>query len=130
MVRKFLAAGLVLAPLTQPAFAQQSPQFDACMKQAGGVSTRMLDCGKKEIDRWDKRLNAAYQTLMHRGTHAERAKLQQEQRAWLRHHLAETRRLAADPNNGSVAFLDSQAFELSDLSGRTLALEKRVGRHH
>jgi uncharacterized protein YecT (DUF1311 family) len=53
--------------------------------------------------------------------------LQSEQRAWLKHHLGETHRLAVNPNSGSAAFIDSQAFELDDLSERTLTLEKRVG---
>ena len=63
-----------------------------------------------------------------RDSRAERTGLQREQRAWLKHHLAETARLAADPDNGSVAFLDSQSFELDDLSKRTLELEARVHR--
>jgi len=109
-----------------PASAQQSPEFNACMAQAGGISSKMLDCGKAEIDKWDVRLNAAYQTLLHTSKGKDRAQLQREQRIWLKHHLTETNRLAADPNNGSVAFLDSQAFELQDLSDRTLALEKHV----
>ncbi|WP_348642961.1 hypothetical protein [Mesorhizobium sp. B2-3-12] len=52
--------------------------------------------------------------------------MQREQRAWLKQHLREAHRLAADPNNGSAAFLDSQGFELDDLSVRTTELEKRV----
>ena len=86
----------------------------------------MLDCGHAEIGRWDRRLNSAYQTLLKRQKGAARSKLQREQRDWLKHHLSETQRLAAAPDNGSVAFLDSQAFELDDLSSRTLELEKRV----
>jgi uncharacterized protein YecT (DUF1311 family) len=116
-----------IGPITAlHASAQPSAEFDACMAQADTVSSKMLDCGKAEIDKWDARLNAAYQTLLHRSEGKERAQLQREQRAWLKHHLSETHRLAVDPNNGSVAFLESQAFELQDLSDRTLALEKRV----
>ncbi len=96
------------------------------MAQADGVSSKMLDCGKAEIDKWDARLNAAYQTLLHRSADEMRTQLQQEQRAWLKHHLSETRRLATDPNNGSIAFIDLQSFELDDLVKRTLQLEKRV----
>lgn len=44
----------------------------------------------------------------------------------MKHHLSETHRLAADPNNGSVGFLDSQAFELKDIADRALLLEKRA----
>ncbi|RXH08043.1 DUF1311 domain-containing protein [Bradyrhizobium guangzhouense] len=109
------------------ASAQQSAEFDACVAEADGVSSKMLDCGKAEINKWDVRLNAAYQTLLHRSVDKTRAQLQQEQRAWLKHHLSESHRLAADPDNGSVAFLDSQSFELDDLVARTLQLEKRVG---
>nr|WP_235999837.1 lysozyme inhibitor LprI family protein [Bradyrhizobium uaiense] len=39
----------------------------------------MLDCGKTEIDKWDARLNAAYQLLLHRESGARRTKLQAEQ---------------------------------------------------
>ncbi|WP_298879336.1 lysozyme inhibitor LprI family protein [uncultured Bradyrhizobium sp.] len=119
-----LAAALYL--VTFSASAQQSAEFDACVAQADGVSSKMLDCGKAEIDKWDARLNAAYQALMHSSADMTRAQLQQEQRTWLKHHLSQTHRLAADPNNGSVAFLDSQSFELDDLVERTLQLEKRV----
>ena len=126
MFRTISLAAALLAAIAHPASAQSDPEFDACMARAEGVSSKMLDCGKTEIGKWDRRLNSAYQTLLKREAGAARAKLQKEQRDWLKHHLGETERLAADPNNGSVAFLDSQAFELDDLSSRTLELEKRV----
>lgn len=121
-----LVLGAALSIAAFPASAQQSAEFDACMAQADGVSSKMLDCGKAEIGKWDARLNAAYRTLLHRSADKMRAQLQQEQRTWLKHHLSETHRLAADPNNGSLAFLDSQSFELDDLVERTSQLEKRV----
>ena len=119
-----VAAMLLLGTLSVR--AQQSAAYDACMDKAEGVSTKMLDCGKTEIDQWDARLNTAYQALLARSTGGAHAQLLGEQRAWLKHHLSETHRLAADPNNGSVAFLDSQAFELKDIADRTLLLEKRA----
>ena len=119
-----VAATLVLG--TSSVRAQQSAAYDACMDKAEGVSTKMLDCGKTEIDQWDARLNTAYQALLARSNGGAHAQLLGEQRAWLKHHLSETHRLAADPNNGSVAFLDSQAFELKDIADRTLLLEKRA----
>ncbi|RXH18345.1 lysozyme inhibitor LprI family protein [Bradyrhizobium guangzhouense] len=122
-----LVVGTALYIAAFSASAQQSAEFDACVAEADGVSSKMLDCGKAEINKWDVRLNAAYQTLLHRSVDKTRARLQEQQRAWLKHHLSETRRLAADPDNGSVAFLDSQSFELDDLVARTLQLEKRVG---
>lgn len=119
-----VAAMLVLGAL--PVCAQQSAEFDACMDKAEGVSTKMLDCGKAEIGKWDTRLNTAYQALLAGSKGDAHAQLLTEQRAWLKHHLSETHRLAADPDNGSVAFLDSQAFELKDIADRTLLLEKRA----
>jgi uncharacterized protein YecT (DUF1311 family) len=119
---------LAIATMTtaHPAMAQSDAEMKACIDRSDGVSTAMLDCGKVEIDKFDARLNTAYNTLMHREHGPERARLQREQRAWLKHHLQETKRLAVDPNNGSAAFLDSQGFELDDLSARTVELEKRV----
>ncbi|MGN6306803.1 MAG: lysozyme inhibitor LprI family protein [Mesorhizobium sp.] len=126
MLKTFSLAAALLVAIAIPAQAQSSSEFDACMARAEGVSSKMLDCGHAEIGRWDRRLNSAYQTLLKRQKGAARSKLQREQRDWLKHHLSETQRLAAAPDNGSVAFLDSQAFELDDLSSRTLELEKRV----
>ena len=121
-----LVLGVALYIAAFPASAQQSAEFDACMAQADGVSSAMLDCGKAEIGKWDARLNAAYRTLLQRSADKMRTQLQQEQRTWLKHHLSETHRLATNPDNGSLAFLDSQSFELDDLVQRTSQLEKRV----
>lgn len=121
----FFCATLCIAAFS--AHAQESAQFSACLDQAAGAAGAMLDCHKAEIGRWDPRLNAAYQTLMHRYKDPQRAQLQQEQRAWLKHHLSETHRLAAQPEDiGDAAFLQSEYFELDDLIQRTLTLEKLV----
>jgi uncharacterized protein YecT (DUF1311 family) len=126
---KQVLVGLVLIALIRTASAQSADEMKACIDRSGGVSTEMLKCGKVEIDKWDARLNTAYKTLMDRKRGSEHTQLQREQRAWLKHHLSEVSRLAADPNNGSMAFLESQSFELDDLSARTLELEKRVQQH-
>ncbi|MGY3342104.1 lysozyme inhibitor LprI family protein [Bradyrhizobium sp. USDA 4470] len=60
-----LVLGAVLSIAACPASAQQSAEFDACTAHADGVSAKMLDCGKVEIGKWDARLNAAYQRLLH-----------------------------------------------------------------
>lgn len=129
MLRYVFLLGIVAMMTTHPAMAQSEDELKACIDRSGGVSSEMLKCGKVEIDKFDARLNATYNMLMHREHGLERAQLQREQRAWLKHHLQETHRLAADPNNGSAAFLDSQGFELEDLTARTLELEKRVGKN-
>lgn len=106
--------------------SDDSRALDDCMQHADGISSKMLACGKAEIDRWDPRLNAAYRALMAKASPQAKKQLQAEQRAWLSHHLNETHRLAADPNTGSGALMLSQNFELDDLKKRTLELEARM----
>ncbi|MBE1707539.1 MULTISPECIES: lysozyme inhibitor LprI family protein [Mesorhizobium] len=126
MLRYAGLLGILAMTTAHPAMAQSDAEMKTCVDRSGGATSAMLDCGKTEIDKFDARLNTAYNTLMHREHGPERARLQREQRAWLKHHLRETHRLAADPDNGSAAFLTSQSFELDDLSARTAELEKRV----
>lgn len=120
----FLSVAFCIAVF--PASAQESAEFSACLDQAAGASGEMLECHKAEVARWDPRLNAAYQTLLHRYKDNDRTQLQQEQRAWLKHHVSETHRLAVQPDRGDAAFEMSESFELDDLIKRTLALEKLV----
>ena len=126
MLRYACLLGILAVTAAHPAMAQSDAEMKACIDRSGGYTWKMLDCGKVEIDKFDARLNAAYNTLMRREHGTERARLQREQRAWLKHHLRETHRLAADPDNGEGAFFTSQGFELDDLSARTAELEKRV----
>ena len=126
MLRYACLLGILAVTAAHPAMAQSDAEMKACIDRSGGYTWKMLDCGKVEIDKFDARLNAAYNTLMRREHGTERARLQCEQRAWLKHHLRETHRLAADPDNGEAAFFTSQGFELDDLSARTAELEKRV----
>lgn len=125
MISKYALAG-VLFLAAQSVNAQSTDEMTACVDRADGVSTNMLECGKTEIAKWDARLNIAYRALLHREDGSKRTKLQAEQKAWLVHHLGETRRLASDPDIGSGAFMISQSFELDDIAKRTLELEKRV----
>ncbi|WP_434724143.1 lysozyme inhibitor LprI family protein [Mesorhizobium sp. RIZ17] len=129
MIARYALAGLLLM-VGQSAYAQSDDEMAACVDRANGATDEMLDCGKAEIGKWDARLNAAYLTLLHRESGAGRTRLQTEQKAWLRHHLKETHRLAADPDTGSGAFMLSQGFELDDITKRTLALEQRVRDGH
>ncbi|GLQ89093.1 lysozyme inhibitor LprI family protein [Dyella flagellata] len=119
--------GVTFCIAALPASALQTDAFSACLDQAEGAAGAILDCHKAEVARWDPRLNAAYQTLLHRYNGEQRTQLQQAQRAWLKHHLSETHRLAAQPEDiGDMAFMESEDFELNDLVQRTLVLEKLV----
>lgn len=48
-----------------------SPDYDKCMDKSGGVTAEMLDCASAELSLQDKKLNAAYQTLMRKSTDEE-----------------------------------------------------------
>ena len=117
---------LVVLALSIAVANAPSSEFAACMQRAGQVSADMLSCGSEEVRRIDGRMNRAYRLLMTRLPRAEQRRLRTEQRAWLKHHVTEVDRLAADPNEGSIAFLQSQNFELQDLGERTALLEKKV----
>ncbi|MGY3440219.1 MULTISPECIES: lysozyme inhibitor LprI family protein [unclassified Bradyrhizobium] len=128
MTFKYGLAGLLVL-IAACAHAQSDDEMAACVERSDGVSSKMLDCGKAEIDKWDARLNAAYQLLLQRESGGARVRLQAEQKAWLSHHLSETRRLASDPDAGSGAFMTSQSFELDDIAKRTRELERALATH-
>ena len=88
----------------------------------------MLACGQREIALLDTRLNSVYRGLLAALPPRERNQLRGQQRRWLARHVAETRRIAADPNDGSAAFLDSQRFELQNLGDRVRILEAKAAR--
>ena len=80
--------------MMSPAMAQQndtsssleySKVFHQCMDAAGGVTPRMHDCIGTESAIWDKRLNAAYTSIMASDDYspAVKAKLREAQRAWI-----------------------------------------------
>ena len=120
----FTVIALLVANVTAP-----SDAFRICVTATGGVSADMLQCGSAEIARVDLRLNSAYAHLMKTLPEAEKKQLRVQQRAWLGHHLREVRRLARNPDNGSLAFIDSQRFELEDLGKRTVLLERMLAEH-
>ena len=84
MLRYACLLGFSAMAAAHPAMAQSDAEMKACIDRSGGPTSEMLDCGKTEIDKFDARLNAAYNTLMHRELGPQRARLQREQRAWLR----------------------------------------------
>jgi len=126
LVALLCSAAISVYPISSDALSQQNASFDACMNDAAGVSSEMLACGKAEISLWDARLNKAYAFLLIRLSPSETKRLRNDQRKWLELHNSEIRRLAENPENGSSAFLESQAFELEDLSQRVLMLESRA----
>lgn len=92
MVRQFvplLGAAIVTALCATSVHAAKvdryySKTYNDCMDQAGGSTLPMKECLGAEQDAWDKQLNAVYQTLMAARSPADKIKLRDDERAWLK----------------------------------------------
>jgi uncharacterized protein YecT (DUF1311 family) len=60
-----------------------SKAYAACLDKAGGVTFAMQDCIAQELERQDRRLNAAYKALMTSVPEKRRAQLRDVQRKWI-----------------------------------------------
>jgi uncharacterized protein YecT (DUF1311 family) len=92
---KFALVGLVLVavPLqTRGARAEDvtvtvrySQTYERCMNDPGSGTADMVGCIGAEVQRWDRRLNAAYTVLMKSDEHSASVKdlLREAQRAWI-----------------------------------------------
>ena len=58
--------------------------YDACLDRSNGITSSMLDCNGKEQTYQDKRLNAAYRSLMARLPEDKGQRLRQEERGWIK----------------------------------------------
>jgi uncharacterized protein YecT (DUF1311 family) len=64
--------------------AEKSKDYLACMDNAGGVTSEMLDCIGAEMKRQDAQLNENYKTLMSKVSKKRKGELQEAQRAWIK----------------------------------------------
>jgi len=74
VIRIIVATATVVASFTGIAAQTERPYsktFDKCMDHASTGS--MLDCYKRESERWDRRLNAVYKELIIREIDPQRA---------------------------------------------------------
>ncbi len=62
-----------------------TPEFGACVKKSGGVTSEMMDCVNAETKRQDEKLNQSYQKLLASLKAARKAQLVDAQRAWLKY---------------------------------------------
>lgn len=92
-------AGLALLASGGPGQLAASPgpetaEYAACLDRAGGVTPAMIECSSEESARWDRRLNAAYGTIMRdrQWWSAEtKSLLREAQRAWIAYRDASCR---------------------------------------
>jgi uncharacterized protein YecT (DUF1311 family) len=62
-----------------------TPEFDACIKKSGGVTSEMMGCMDVETKRQDEKLNQSYQKLLASLQSARKTQLVDAQRAWLKY---------------------------------------------
>jgi uncharacterized protein YecT (DUF1311 family) len=76
---------LAAASSTTRAADVTTPEFGACVKKSGGVTSEMMDCVNVETKRQDEKLNQSYQKLLASLKAARKAQLVDAQRAWLKY---------------------------------------------
>ena len=110
-----------------PAAAAEGPEYSgtysACMDKAAGVTASMVECIGVELQRQDRRLNAAYGQLLETLTPQRRRQLQSVQRLWLQYRDANCR-FQADPNGGTIARVAGSACHLEMTTDRASELER------
>ena len=103
--------------------ADYSGTYRACMEKAAGVTASMVECIGVELQRQDRRLNAAYGQLLETLTPERRSQLQAVQRLWLPYRDANCR-FQADPDGGTIARVAGSACHLEMTADRARALER------
>ena len=123
MTRISFIACLVLSVLNcARAEERTSETSTACLDKAGGVTAAMQDCIKEEIERQDRRLNTAYQSLMNSVPEKRQRQLRDAQRKWVSFRDANCR-FYFDPEGGSAARLASNECVVTLTADRSHELE-------
>jgi uncharacterized protein YecT (DUF1311 family) len=99
-----------------------SETYTACLDKAGGVTGAMQDCIKEEIERQDRGLNTAYQSLMNSVPEKRQRQLRDAQRKWVSFRDANCR-FYFDPEGGSAARLASNECVVTITADRSHELE-------
>lgn len=106
---------------TDPIVARYSAVYDGCMHKAAGVLD-MIDCAGRENDRWDARLNRAYQARMTSLNERQRNALKRAQKAWLSFREADCAAYE-DDDWGTISKIDASQCVLRRTIERALELE-------
>lgn len=106
---------------TDPIVARFSGLYDGCMHKAASTLD-MIDCAAQENDRWDARLNRAYQAKMAGFNDRQRTALKRAQKAWLLFRDADCSAYE-DDDWGSISKIDASQCVLRRTVERALELE-------
>jgi uncharacterized protein YecT (DUF1311 family) len=130
-----IATCLFLLLCCQPLFAQENfcdtgkPHAidlwsEKEMDKTGGVTVNIREVQVATYSRWDKELNRVYGTLLNKFNAADKLKLREAQRAWLKFYDAETQLLWAEGLYGAGG--SSAPISVSDAA--TMMVRQRVCR--
>ena len=112
---------------TDQIVARYSAVYEGCMRKA--VSTLdMLECGGRETERWDARLNRAYQARMNSLNDRQRAALKRAEKAWLAFREADCAAYE-DEEWGTISKIDAAQCTLRRTVERALELESFPADH-
>ena len=106
---------------TDPIVARYSPVYEGCMRKAGSTLD-MIDCAERENDRWDARLNRAYQARMTSFNDRQRGALKRAQKAWMLFRDADCAAYE-DDDWGTISKIDASQCVLRRTVERTVELE-------
>lgn len=98
------------------------PAYALCMDDSGGTTVTMLDCISQELQRQDRRLNAAYRALATQLPPARMQQLKLTQRLWLQYRDANCG-FHADPDGGTLATISANECVLDETAERAEELE-------
>jgi uncharacterized protein YecT (DUF1311 family) len=120
-----LLGGIVAGPAYAAGMTAQtySSDYDKCMDKSGGVTADMLDCASAELSRQDKKLNAAYQTLMRKSTEEEKTALRDSQRGWLAYRTASCKLTMVFGGGGTMDLIAASSCNLDETARRVFFLE-------
>lgn len=99
-----------------------STEFQQCLDQSNGITSKNIACIKEESDLQDKRLNTAYKVLKTSISKERQEQLKTAQRLWIQYRDANCA-FYHDPEGGSLARVMANDCMLEETANRAKELE-------
>ena len=101
-----------------------SKTYNDCMAAAGGSTMPSRDCQKAEIDRWDAQLNAIYRQRFASADATGKARLRDDERAWLKRITRKCDHAGDGEAGGTLQPIEIDDCYLAEKVARTLELRR------
>jgi uncharacterized protein YecT (DUF1311 family) len=105
----------------------ESARYRNCMEKSGGVTAAMRSCNGDEFTRVDALLNRQYKRTMARLNAPAKTKLRATQRSWIKTRYDECEREFEGEKGGSLWFIEMDGCSITEVSRRTLWLQRYSG---